>query len=56
MLLNDMRDDDVDKRDIGEINTSLNDDEEIFFFPLNKSNHENIKLEKMFHMHTQDRW
>lgn len=34
-----MSDDDVDKRDIGEINTSVNDDEGIFFFALhwNKS-------------------
>jgi hypothetical protein len=39
-----MRDDDADKRDMGETKTSVSDNEGIFFFPLNKSNHKNIKL------------
>jgi hypothetical protein len=36
ILLNDIMDDDVDKRDIGEIKTSVIDDEGIFLFVLNR--------------------
>ena len=36
-LLNDMTDDEVERRDIGEINTSVIDDEAMFLFVLNNA-------------------